>query len=270
MPLYKPARFFLIAYAVTWFFWLAGAYLSWHGAGEGTLGLLVFLGLTGPFIAALVMFRQAGSPELWRDYRDRLFGLKRIDGRMLPLILFLAPALVCVAIAISLPLGGSPDQFGIAAGAAFLTIPGLVGLFAAPALEEAGWRGYGVDSLRSRYSLFVTSVTFGILWAGWHIPLFFIRGFYHNSLLASPLYTANFFVSVFAMAFILNWVFYRNNRSVAACFVFHLAANVSMSFIPAEEFTQCIVTVLLLLVAAVTVLVDRELYFAGPVPGPVA
>jgi membrane protease YdiL (CAAX protease family) len=267
--IYRPALFFLIAFVVTWSFWLADAYLSGHGSNEGLEGLLMFLGLCGPFIAAVVMFRRAKSPELWSDYRDRLSSLRRIDLRMLPVILFLIPALMCIAIGISLFFGGSPGQFAILPGAAFLTLPGLIGLFLAPALEEAGWRGYGVDSLRSRSTLFVTSVSFGILWACWHIPLFFIRGFYHNTLLSSPLFTADFFVSVFAMAFMLNWTFFRNNRSVAACFVFHLSANVSMSFIPAEEFTRCIVTLLLLLCAAATVIIDRELYFAGPAPGPV-
>ncbi len=260
----RPARFFLIAFIITWSFWLIDAYLSWHGGAEGLQGILMFLGLSGPVVAALVMFSRAKSPELWIDYQDRLVNLRRIDLRMVPAILFLTPVLICIAIGISLLFGGSPDQFSILPGAAFLTLPGLIGLFLAPALEEAGWRGYGVDSLRCRSTLFLTSISFGILWACWHIPLFFMKGSYHNTLLSSGLFTANFFVSVIAMAFILNWVFYRNNRSVLACFLFHLSANVSLSFIPAEQVTRCIVTVLLLICAAATVLIDRELCFARP------
>ena len=260
--IYRPAQFFLIAFIVSWSFWLIDAYLSWHGGAESLQGIMMFLGLPGPVVAALVMFSRAKSPERWIDYKDRLVNPRRIDPLMVPAILFLAPVLICIAIGISLFFGGSPDQFSILAGATFLTLPGLIGLFIAPALEEAGWRGYGVDSLRSRSTLFLTSVSFGIIWACWHIPLFFIRGLYHNTLLSSWLFTANFFVSVIAMAFLLNWVFYRNNRSVLACFLFHLSANVSLSFIPAEQVTRCIVTVLLLLCAAATVLIDRELSFA--------
>jgi uncharacterized protein len=260
----RPAQFFVIAFIVSWSFWLIDAYLSWHGGADGLQGLLMFLGLSGPVIAALVMFSRAKSPELWSDYKDRLFSLRRIDLRMVPVILFLIPATMCIATGISLFFGGSPEQFAILPGAAFLTLPGLIGLFLAPALEEAGWRGYGVDSLRCRSTLVVTSISFGIIWACWHIPLFFIKGFYHNTLLSSWLFTANFFVSVVAMAFILNWLFCRNNRSVMACFLFHLSANVSMSFIPAEQVTRCMVTVLLLLCAAATVLIDRELYLTEP------
>ena len=259
--LYKPAQFFLIAYCITWTFLFAAAYFSYHGGAQGLLGLLMFLALCGPFVAALVMFWKAGSPELWADYKDRLFNLRRIDPRTLPIILFLIPAVMIVAIGISVLFGKSPDQFAILLGPAFMTLPGLLGLFAAPAFEEAGWRGYGVDSLRSRSTLFVTSLSFGLLWMVWHLPLIFISGMYHNTLLSSELYTANFFVSVFVLAFIINWIFYRNNRSVIACFLFHLSANIAMSFIPAEQFTKCIITVLLLIVAVIIVVADRKLFF---------
>jgi len=266
---YHPALFFLIAYAATWACWFAAAYFSNHGGSGELLGLLMVAGLCGPLVAALIMFWRAKSPELWRDYQDRLFSLRRIDIRTLPIILFLVPAVICVAIGISLLFGKSPDQFTIRLGAVFLTVQGLVGLFLAPAFEEAGWRGYGMDSLRSRYTLFIATLWFALLWAIWHIPLFFLAGFYHNSLLSSGLYTANFFIAVLAMAFIVNGLFYRNNRSIVACFLFHLSANVAMSYIPAEQFTKCIVTVLLLAVAAVIVVADRDRFFHEPWAGPV-
>ncbi len=256
--IYRPVQFFFIACLVTWTFWFADAYLTGTGGSEELWGLLMFLGLCGPVLAALIMFWRAGSPELWSDYRDRMVNLRRIDLRTLPVILLFIPAVMCAAIGISLLFGKSPSQFTILLGASFTSLPGLIGLFVAPALEEAGWRGYGVDSLRSRSTLFSTSLVFGLIWAFWHTPLLFISGSYHNSLLSSGLYTANFFVSVVAMAFIINWLYFRNNRSVIACFLFHLSANIAMSCIAADQFTRCIVTVLLLLSAAATVLPGPE------------
>ncbi len=264
---YKPAQFFLIAFIFSWFFWFVDAYISWNGGSQALQGFLIFLGICGPVAAALIMFRQAKSPELWSDYKDRLVSLRRINLRTLPLILFLFPAIICIGIGISLLFGKSPDQFAILLSPVIMTLTTLIGIFLAPALEEAGWRGYGVDSLRSRFSLFVTSVSFGLLWAFWHVPLFFISGFYQNSLLSSWLFTANFFVSTVIMAFIVNWVFYRNNRSIIACFLFHLSADISMSFIPAEQFTKCIITVLMFLVAAVIVIGDKKLFFEEKAPG---
>jgi hypothetical protein len=71
------------------------------------------------------------------------------------------------------------------------------------------------------------------------------------------------------MAFIINWLYYRNNRSIVACFLFHLSANISLSFIPVEQFTKGIVTVLVLLIATGIIVADRQLFFEAPAPGPV-
>lgn len=264
--LYKPGQFFLFAFIFAWFFWFIDAYFSWNGGSQALQGLLIFLGICGPVAAALIMFWQTKSPKLWSDYKDRLVSFRRINWWTLPLILFLFPAMICIGIGISLLLGKSTDQFTILLSPAIMTLPALTGIFLAPALEEAGWRGYGVDSLRSRFSLFATSVFFGLLWAFWHIPLFFINGFYQNSLLSSWLFTANFFASTIIMAFIANWIFYKNNRSIIACFLFHISADLSMSFIPVEQFTKCIITVLMFLVAAVIVIRDKKLFFEEKVP----
>ena len=266
--LYRPAPFFLIAYCITWIAWAGAAWSSYRGGTEGLEGLLVFLGLCGPFAATLVMFLNAKSPELWNDYRDRLFSIRRIDLKTLPIIFFLVPVAICAAIAISLLFGKSPDQFTFLLVSSFTTLPALIGLFLAPALEEAGWRGYGMDSLRCGRTLFFASLWFALLWAGWHIPLFFINNYYHRGLLSSGLYTVNFFVTVIVTAFILSWLYYRNNRSIIACILFHLSANVSMSFIPAEQFTKCIVSVLLIAIVAVIVLGDRKFWFEEKWPGP--
>lgn len=268
--LYKPLLFFLIAFVITWTFLILDAYLSYHEGTEGMLGLVLILGTSGPLVAALVLFRRAKSPVLWSDYRDRLINVRRISPWMLPLIIFLMPAAILFAIGISVLFGQPASQFAFLLVPAFLTIPGLLGIFLAPALEETGWRGYGVDSLRCRFSLLYTCILFGILWACWHIPLIFVKGMYHYTLLSSWLFTLNFFVSVFVLGFINTWIFYRNNRSIIACFLFHLSANVFMSFIPAEQVAKCIVTVLLLLFAAGTVIVDRKMYFDDPAPEPVS
>jgi uncharacterized protein len=266
--LYKPLPFFLIAFLITWSFLILDAYLSYHEGTQEMLGILLIVGTSGPVVATLVMLRGAKSTLLWNDYRDRLLNVRRINPWMLPLIIFLMPAAILIAIGISVLFGQSPSQFGFLLVPAFLTIPGLCGIFLAPAMEEAGWRGYGVDSLRSRFPLLHTCILFGILWACWHIPLVFIKGMYHYTLLSSWLFTLNFFVSVFVLGIINTWIFYRNNRSIIACLLFHLSANVFMSFIPAEQVAKCFVTVLLILFAAGTVIVDRKMYIEDPAPVP--
>jgi membrane protease YdiL (CAAX protease family) len=79
-------------------------------------------------------------------------------------------------------------------------------------------------------------------------------------------YTANYFVSIFALAFIINWLFYKNNRSIIACALFHIIVDISAEIFAVEQFTKCIDTAVLILVAALLVLVDRKLFFEEKAP----
>jgi membrane protease YdiL (CAAX protease family) len=58
----------------------------------------------------------------------------------------------------------------------------IVPLVLAPAMEKIGWRGYGIDSLRAHFNLLSTSMMFALLWGLWHLPLFFIKGYYQYEL----------------------------------------------------------------------------------------
>jgi Type II CAAX prenyl endopeptidase Rce1-like len=45
-----------------------------------------------------------------------------------------------------------------------------------PLFEEFGWRGYLLPALLTRWSPVRSGLCVGIVWAGWHIPLFWIEG----------------------------------------------------------------------------------------------
>lgn len=268
---YRPVAFFLIAFLVTWTAEFIAAYLSYREGMQGLQDLFLLLGILGPFIATLIMFHRSKKPYLWRDYLDRIVNLWRIRAADIPVMLLLFPVVIVLSILLSLPFGQSASQFGLTMQFGFTAgfMPVILILVYAPAFEELGWRGYGMDSLKSRFSLFTASLWFGVLWALWHLPLFFINHYYHNQLLSNWLCFANFWVAVMPMAFIINWLYYRNNRSIIACFLFHLSADISLSIIPLEQFTKCIVTVLLLLITAGIVLADRMLFFEEKYPDPV-
>ena len=49
-------------------------------------------------------------------------------------------------------------------------------VFAGGGQEEIGWRGYIMPRLENRFGLVYGSIILGIIWAVWHIPLWFMRG----------------------------------------------------------------------------------------------
>jgi D-alanyl-D-alanine carboxypeptidase len=145
----------------------------------------------------------------------------------------------------------------------------FIPLLLAPILEELGWRGYGVDSLRSHFNLFTTSLIFGFLWGLWHLPLFFIKGYYHNQLYElGTVYVVNFFVSVMVVAFLMNWIYYQTDRSIPALILFHSVLNLSSILLRTDPFTKCITTILLSVTLIIVISLNSSFFFDNGVRPP--
>jgi membrane protease YdiL (CAAX protease family) len=262
---YRPVAFFVAAYLGAWAPWLVGAYLARQEGGEAAGFLFMLLGLLlGPSGAALFFAASSGSPALRRDFRDRIINLRRIRPLYALVAVVLPFALMVLAIALSLGLGESPDQFRLAGSPGLGMMVGLA-LFLAPVLEETGWHGYGVDSLRAHASMRTATLLFAVLWSAWHAPAVLVRGSYQHQLaqMDNPLFLVNFFVSVLPVAVVANWLYYKNRRSVVGAALFHSMLNASAVLLNAGQVAKCIATVLYFLVAAAVAASDRE-FREGP------
>jgi len=261
---YKPVQFFLIANLITWTTWLIAAYLSYQqGSGSNRLfSILELSGLFGPFAAALWMIFASNSKELKQNFYERLLNLKLIKLSSIPAIFLIMPLAVVISIVIShLFFGRSLEQLRIVKLAPIGIIPVPVMFFGAALLEELGWKGYGVDSLRGRRTFFTVSLIYAALWAFWHIPLFFINNYYHNTLLrTNPLFALNFIVSVFPAAFIINWLWYKNSGNIMTAVLFHAAANFQ-GVLQMGQAAKCIETIVLIVFAIIIVTLNKKIFF---------
>ena len=43
-------------------------------------------------------------------------------------------------------------------------------------VEEIGWRGFLQPALQKKFSIFISTMIVSIIWAVWHLPLWFIPG----------------------------------------------------------------------------------------------
>ncbi|MDP4189894.1 MAG: type II CAAX endopeptidase family protein, partial [Bacteroidota bacterium] len=174
-----PFRFFIITFTWSWLIWIPLVL--------GSLGIIPFpnkllnalrLPLTiiaafGPFVGALfTLHREQGKgfPQKYlRTFLDIHFGWK---AYIFPLVI----------------LGGStfvawflPELFGMKRlsmllPSAWLFIPYLlIMVFLGGGQEEFGWRGYALPLLEKRFGLWLSNIILGIIWACWHLPLWFIK-----------------------------------------------------------------------------------------------
>lgn len=260
-----PFLFYGLATAIPWSFWFAAAYVS-HitptnkllGAVVGILGVV---GLLGPTVIAFSMIWP--HPEMRHDLKRRIIGLKGIKPVYLFLTCFLMLASILLAQAVSLLFGHSVDQFSFARAASFSAgiFPGWFLLFLAPLVEELAWHSYGTDCLRQRMNLLTTSLLFGIFWAVWHMPLSFIQGYYRSNVAQSGLlYSLNFVVSLIPYVILMNWLYYKTNRSILVAIVFHITAGCFNELFQTHPDSKVIQTVLLLLLAIVVVIKERGFF----------
>jgi membrane protease YdiL (CAAX protease family) len=262
---YHPILFYSIVMIAALILCPIGAYLSNHQKFRKLLFPLMIVGISVPCITAMVLIFSSHDGVLIADFWRRLF-LFKMQFSYLLFILFLMPFTVCLATGISLLFGYDKQQFyvtkemSVMKGWALLGI--VIPLVVAPLIEELGWRGYGVDSLRAYFNLFNTSLIFGALWATWHLPAFFIKGYYQNELWKlGMVYVINFFVSCIIFSFLMNWIYYKTGRSIPAIVLFHAIANFSSMILRTEQFTKCIVTVVLCVLAITMIVYDFNYFF---------
>ena len=132
-----------------------------------------------------------------------------------------------------------------------------------PFPEELGWRGYVLDRLQARWNALVSSLILGVIWALWHMPLFFIKDMLHYSEGVGSPWFWQFMVGVIPMAVILTWIFNNTRRSTLAAILFHFMANLTYQLANVTAGTNFYST-LLWIIAAIAVV---ALWGAGTLTG---
>jgi membrane protease YdiL (CAAX protease family) len=262
---YRPALFFVMAYAVTWIIWFLGVYVGSQPGYESYAGLFSLIGLVGPIGTTLFLVLTSRCAALKRDFKDRIFNLRRVQP-IYALIAVLGPfTVICFSIVLSLWFGQSSDQFRFSEGANLFPLI-ILALLLAPICEETGWHGYGVDSLRAKAGMIKATLLFAALWCGWHVPLVLIAGTYQHqvAMMDNKIFIVNFFVSIIPAAIIANWFYYKNDRSVAASVLLHSMLNAASVLLNAGQVAKCIATLLYSGIAAGLIVGDRRLFAEGP------
>ncbi len=266
---YKPIRFFTLTFGVTWVCWFAAPYLGDPATGDAVFIVLMLTGLLTPFATALYLTLTSKNDALKKTFFNKLFNIRLIRLSSIPLFLVLFPASMIVSILISTLFGYSFDQFTVAEEFSFTVgaVPTLLLLLLAACFEELGWRGYAVESLNADRSYFEATAIFGILWSLWHLPMFFIPHSYQAELLEEDFFLVlNFFVSILPLAFIISWFCKKNSGSILGAVLIHSIINFTQEFFLVSPYTKCIQTLVLIVVAVVFVVADKEAFFGDDKP----
>lgn len=238
------ALFWTVTFATSWACWLVAILLGGPPTSSPTI-LPYLLGGFGPVIGAItVRVRRARRREPAPEQAVRTRPSVRWFW-LLPLLL-LASATVVVAVLLADVLGGPPPS--LTAGRNLITmiggpVPFVVSmLIAGPLAEEPGWRGTAYPRLRASMPRLQAGLILGVVWAVWHLPLFFIPGTIQASFGLISWSGLLFTLSVVPMA--LLTVFAYERGGVPASIAVHFGVNTTIALLTVDApLTQAIVLV---------------------------
>ena len=131
-----------------------------------------------------------------------------------------------------------------------------------PLGEEAGWRGFALKRLLMSQTPIKASVTLGMIWSIWHLPLFLIVGTTQNLLTEFGMLPSLFGYSIYTiMISVLMTLYYIvSDGNLFGSMVFHTMGNLSLGFIPLIfSITGAIIILLVLCITTLgIVLIYRE------------
>ena len=219
--------FFLVTYAITWTcFGAAGLLLHTGAANSDQPVAVTALGLLGTFAPSLTALGLSAREGRARHLLSG-FGRTPTDARLYIFALaYMAVIKLAVAIAHRASIGSWPT-FG---KEPWYTIA-LAIVFSTPvqAGEEIGWRGFALPRLSKHFGLARASLLLGVVWACWHLPLFFIP--------LSSNYGQSFVVFAagsVALSVALAWVYARSDGSLLIAMLMHAAVNQTVGIVPSS------------------------------------
>jgi len=229
----SPARslfgFFALTYAVSWAFFIAAVAWSRDLPAGSSLpaGIhgLVLMGAIAPSLVALTLTARAEGPAGMREMFGRVFAW-RVNARWYAFAIgYMAAIELGAALAHRLITGTWP-RFGD--GAWYVMAGAMVVSTWVQAGEEIGWRGHALPRLASRLGLGGASIVLGVMWAFWHLPLFYLQG--------AEAYGQSFMVyllQVTAISIAMAWLYWKTGGSLLLVMLMHAAINNTRGIVPA-------------------------------------
>jgi len=219
--------FFLLAFLVAWLLFITASVIATDDRFSSLSHVLVFIGAISPALVAIFITAKtqgAGGVKLLIDQ----ISFKNTGVRWYVFAIAFFALIKGLAALVFFFLYNSWPPFGTTSW--YLMLGAIAISMWVQAGEEIGWRGYALPRLSKRFGLALSSVLLGIIWALWHLPLFYFEtaDTFHRSF---PLYA----LQVTGLSVIMAWLFWKVNGNLLPLMVFHAAINNTKDIVPSAS-----------------------------------
>lgn len=217
---HRILSFFVGTFSFSWTFWIGIAVST----DAQSLGLIAVVpGAFGPPLAALAVVWLTGDDvRNWLQTVGRIHASLRWYGiaLMVPVAMVTVGTIVLAVLGVDLAVGELPLRITI-----FLPTVLFMALLGG-GQEELGWRGFVLPRLERRFRPWSAAIALGIIWAVWHLPLFYLPGASQFGR-SFTIYGIN----VIGLSVLFTWL-YNKSASVAVVTVLHGSYNAAVMLYP--------------------------------------
>jgi uncharacterized protein len=226
-----PFRFFIITFIWSWTIWTPLVLCGFKiiPVPKELLSFLTIpvtmIAVFGPLVGALsALYKEKGKGS------SRIYLRKFLDFR-LGWKAYISPVVIfgsSTFIAWYLPEVFGEKHLSMIFPSAWFFIPYIfLMIFLGGGQEELGWRGYALPLLERQFGIWRANFILGIIWACWHLPLWFITG-----MAQTYMNFGGFMLLMIGYSFILSWILkISGNRPLSVLYA-HGFANAFIPLMP--------------------------------------
>ena len=232
-----PMRFFVFTFLWSWVFFGMAVFFGYGNTNDSMFSapgielVLMIIGAFGPAVGAIGSIYTIEGKGSLKTFFKSFFSLK--FGWNVWLLIFLILGISNIIVWII------PEFFGEERISTYLPsvyifpIYILMMIFFGGGQEEIGWRGYIMPYLEKKYGLIIGGLVLGIVWAVWHLPMWFLPG-------SSQIYM-NFFgftLLCIGYSYFFSWIIKKSGNRLFSGLVVHGAANAFAALFPFVIMTE--------------------------------
>ncbi len=219
-PIRSPLKFFLLVFAASIPFWLAGVITDLQLMPGLPVSALMAL---CPAAAGLILARREGGAAGMAELLRRSVDFQRIRAKS-----WYAPILLLMA-GVNLAVYGLMRWMDMPLAAPQILVPAALLMFVAFLLgalrKELGWSGYITDPMQQRWNALQTGLLLGLVAILWHlVPLVLMN--------RSPTWIAWWCLYAVAARIFIVWLYNNTGKSVFAVALFHATLNLCWMLFP--------------------------------------
>ncbi len=221
-------KYVIAAYAVFWVMLIVIGVTAVYifEASDTVMRFVTAICSWAPTIALIIMFKKLEPNSSLKKFYKNAFS-NRIDFKLLTWVAIIMFGIFLLATFVITEIEGTMFSAAIIITPA-VVLPNLFfSVIQGASGEESGWRGYLLPRMEKRYGFVKGNLILGLVWAFWHLPLWFLSG--DNFGFDLVVYIIVFVMAVMALSFFIGVIMKKSNNLFTA-FWLHFIFNFSLSF----------------------------------------